>query len=178
MIWPTKSRSNAMAWMVVGMPRRLGRHPRGTKDRNKRVVYSMKRWTDRGTWKSSSLKATERFPMGLRPALFVIAAVIFAPYSSGDRPSEPPRGADLAARVLAPTVDEGAIRGTTPEVNHQVASRHVTKPNPAASLVIRALLAGVGLAVLWLVASHRLRVPQRSRHSPRLSRAPPLFQLA
>lgn len=118
--------------------------------------------------------------MQVRLALLIAAAVIFAPYPSGEEYPEPPRGADLAARVLAPTFDEGAMRSATQEVNHQLTSQHATRLNPERAVVgpVSALLVGVALSVVWLLRFERIRVLHRYRYSSKLSRGPPLLQLA
>jgi hypothetical protein len=115
-----------------------------------------------------------------RLALLVSAALIFAPYQSGEETSKLPGGADLAARVLAPTFDEGAIRGATHDFNHQLTTRHATRLDTEPSLVwpAGALRVAIALAVLWLLSLERIRALHRFRYAPRLSRGPPLLQLA
>jgi hypothetical protein len=115
-----------------------------------------------------------------RLALLVAAALIFAPYQSGGETSKSSRGADLAARVLAPTFDEGAIRGATQDFNHQLTSRRATRLNTEPSLVRPAgvLSVGIALSVLWLLSLEQIRALHRFRYASRLSRGPPLLQLA
>jgi len=118
--------------------------------------------------------------MRLRLALLAAAAVIFAPYPSGPTSSEPPGGADLAARVLAPTVDEGAIRSATHDVNHHLTSRQATRLSSAPSVMslARILQAGVAFSILWLLGRERIRSRHRLRCSLTLGRGPPLLNLA
>lgn len=115
-----------------------------------------------------------------RLALVVVAAVIFAPgwYARG-RP-EPPRGADLAARILAPTWDEGTVARAAPEVKPDPRGQYVERIRSAANFASLAAftLGTLGLGFLWLTASNRVRAIVRFRRSSRLSRAPPLLQLA
>jgi len=118
--------------------------------------------------------------MRLRLALLAAAAVIFAPYPYGPEPSEPSGGADLAARVLAPAVDEGAIRNATPDVNHHLTSRQASRLSSAPSVMglVRVLQAGVAFSILWLLGRERIRSRHRLRRSLTLGRGPPLLNLA
>jgi len=115
-----------------------------------------------------------------RLALFVAAALIFAPYQSEGETPKPSRGADLAARVLAPTFDEAAIRGATQDFTHQLTSRQARRLNTEPSLVrpAGAPWVGIALSVLWLLSLGQISVFHRFRHASRLSRGPPLLQLA
>ena len=119
--------------------------------------------------------------MRSRLALLVTAAVIFAPGWHEQGHPTPPQADHLAARMLAPTWEKGAIRRGGPEVEHEVKDRYIERLypiDPPAALLILALSIG-GLALLWLVASHRGPTPHRFCHSKGLSRAPPLrLQLA
>jgi len=115
-----------------------------------------------------------------RLALLVAAALIFAPYETGGEPPEPSRGADLAARVLAPTFDEGAIRGAAKAFNHQLTSRDVTRFNGGPSLVLSAETIPVGIAVfaLWLLRVEQIRLVHSFYRATRVSRGPPLLRFA
>jgi hypothetical protein len=126
------------------------------------------------------LGANGKGPMLPRLALLVAAALIFAPYQSGGETSNPSGGADLAARVLAPTFDEGAIRRATQDFDHQLTSQLATSPESGPSLV---RLAGdfwlrIALPVLWLLSLEQIQALHRIRNAPKLSRGPPLLQLA
>jgi hypothetical protein len=113
-----------------------------------------------------------------RLALLVAAALIFAPYQSGGETSKPSKGADLAARVLAPAFDEGAIRSATQDFNQQLTSRRLTRLNTELLLVRPAwpLRVGIALSVLWLLTLEQIRALHRFRFASRLSRGPPLLQ--
>jgi hypothetical protein len=115
-----------------------------------------------------------------RLALFVVAAVILAPGLYGQGRPEPAQGADLAARMLAPTWDEGTVARAAPEVKPQPRSKYVNRFHPTATFVyLFAFILGLlGVALLWLIASNHVRPFARFRHSSRLSRAPPQLQLA
>jgi putative transposase len=107
-------------------------------------------------------------------ALFIAAATIFAPGWPGD--SEPPQEADLWMRMLAPTVNEGAV----PKVKQQPSRRYEERSHlsvPFTGLTTSNLVS-VALLILWPIASIRTRVIRRLRHGTALSRAPPFPQLA
>jgi hypothetical protein len=119
--------------------------------------------------------------MQLRLPLLISAVVIFAPYQSGGTIFVvAPNRSDLAPRVLAATLDDGAQRPAAQEFGHQLTSpRRATRLNTDAPLVspIGALLGGA-LSVLWWLSIQQSRVLRRFRYAPRLSRGPPLSQLA
>jgi hypothetical protein len=115
-----------------------------------------------------------RFP------LLIAAALVFAPGWHGQEAPHYPRGSDLAARVLAPTVDEGAIREATTDAAHQLGARQAKRWRPSFSLA-GALTLGLGaiaLLILWAAAFHREPLPRLFRFRYRLSRAPPALQPA
>lgn len=125
-------------------------------------------------------RVAERVPsMRTRLALLVAATVVFAPGWQGDGSREPPRGSDLAARLLAPTVDEGAIRDAAADVKHQLDARQAKRgPNVTSATVAAFSFAATGLVILWVLASCRRRFsPLPALHAP-LSRAPPHLQPA
>jgi hypothetical protein len=113
-------------------------------------------------------------------ALLVVAAVIFAPGWYGQGRSGLPRGADLGTRMLAPTFDEGTVARTASEIKPHPRGQHVKRFHPAADFAyLGAFMPGtLGLAFLWRIAAKRVRPIVRFHHSIRLSRAPPLLQLA
>ena len=117
--------------------------------------------------------------MRSRLALFVVAVVIFAPGWYGREHSAPSQGADLAARMLAPTWDEGAVTRVAPEVKPQPSGQYVKRVHLTANFAfLAAFMPGtLGLAFLWMIACNRARSIARFSCSTRLSRAPPL-QLA
>lgn len=115
--------------------------------------------------------------MRSRLALFVVAVVIFAPGWYGRGHSARPQGADLAARMLAPTWDE-AITRAAPEVKPQPSGQHVKRFHSATNFAyLAAFMPETGLAFFWLIACNRVRSIARFSRSTRLSRAPPLLQL-
>jgi hypothetical protein len=118
--------------------------------------------------------------MRSRFALLVAAAVIFAPGWHGQGPPQRPRGTDLAARVLAPTVDEGALREATADVKHQLGGLQAKRWRPGVTLGALATF-GLGvltLAILWFVAFCSGSLFGLYRLRFRFSRAPPRFQPA
>ena len=117
--------------------------------------------------------------MRSRFALFVAAAVIFAPGWHGQGRPQPLRGSDLAASVLAPTVDEGAIREAAANA-HQLGGRHTKRWRPGITFEAVAAIGvgGVPLAIFWLVALYAAPQVGLYRLRFRFSRAPPRFQPA
>ena len=94
---------------------------------------------------------------------------------------EPSNGADLPARMLAPTVDKEAHRPAAQESGYQLTSRrHASRLNPEPSLLspMGPLLGGAALSVLWWLSIRQTLVVRRFRYTPRLSRGPPLLQPA
>jgi len=120
----------------------------------------------------------KRSLMRSRLALFVAAAVVFAPgwYAR----SEPPREAGLAERMLAPTGDEAAFTRGAAKIKPQLSGQYVKRIDPGASVAYVAafMLGTLGLAFLWLIACDRVRSIFRFTCWTRLRRAPPFLQLA
>jgi hypothetical protein len=118
--------------------------------------------------------------MRSRFALLIAAAVVFAPGWYGREAPQHPRGSDLAARVLAPTVDEGAIREVAADSKHQLSTRQSKRWRPSLTTAAIAAfgLGAIALVILWAVACHRESQPPRLRLCHRLSRAPPRLQPA
>jgi hypothetical protein len=117
--------------------------------------------------------------MRSRLALLIAATIVFAPGWNGPGRTEPPRGGELAVRILAPTFDEGQIREPAWDIKQNVRSRYA-KPSRSLPMFLGALgsaLTATALALLWLlfVGGERLIrcIPLRTT----CSRAPPL-QLA
>jgi hypothetical protein len=117
--------------------------------------------------------------MRSRLALFVVVAVVFAPaWQEGGSP-EPPRGSELAARVLAPTVDEGAVRDDVADVKHQVGARQAKRrPSFISTAVDGYGFVATVLVVVWMLASSRRSFLPRPALHAALSRAPPRLQPA
>jgi hypothetical protein len=119
--------------------------------------------------------------MRSRFALLVAAAVIFAPGGHGHGRPQAPRGSDLAARVLAPTMDEGAIREAAADVKHQFGGRQAKRWRPpiAFEAVSAFGLGALGLVTFWLFSFHfGSLLVLLNRLSCRFSRAPPRLQPA
>jgi hypothetical protein len=118
--------------------------------------------------------------MRSRFAPLIAAAVVFAPGWYGQEAPQYPRGSDLAARVLAPTVDEGAMREAAADLEHQLNSRQGQRWRP--SLTSAAIVAfgqgAIALVILWGVACYREQLPLRFHLRHRFSRAPPCLQPA
>ncbi|MDQ3662680.1 MAG: hypothetical protein M3454_16820 [Actinomycetota bacterium] len=118
--------------------------------------------------------------MRSRFALLIAAVVVFAPGWHGPGRPQAPRGIDLAARVLAPTVDEGAIRQTGADAKHQLGSRHKKQLRPGITFEAVATfgVGGLALAIFWLVTSYSGRLLGLFQLRFRFSRAPPRLQPA
>jgi len=109
-----------------------------------------------------------------RLVLFLVAAVILAPGWYGQGPPQQQRG-NLAARVLAPTVNEGEIRKPAVQQKHQLSGRQAKRWG--SDITIKAA-ATLGLGKVTLVGFGVVgfySVPVLARYSLlfRFSRAPP-----
>ena len=124
--------------------------------------------------------SAERSFMRSRFALFIAAAIVFAPGWHGQDRPQPLRGSDLAASVLAPAVDEGAISETAANATHQLGGRHAKRWRPGITFEAVAAIGvgGLPLAIFWLIGI--CAAPLIGLYRPRfhLSRAPPRFQPA
>jgi hypothetical protein len=117
--------------------------------------------------------------MRSRLALLVAAAIVFAPgWNERGRP-EPPRGGDLAVRILAPTFDEGQVRGAPWDINQHVRNRYAKPSQPIATFpgAVGLALGATALALLWLISLSGDRLIRCIPLRTGFSRAPPL-QLA
>jgi hypothetical protein len=106
---------------------------------------------------------------------FLIAAVIWAPGWYGRGQPQDQRGGNLAARVLAPTVNEGEIRKLAVQQKHQLSGRQAKRWG--SDITIKAV-ATLGLGTVTLVGFWVLGFysgPVLPHHSLlfRFSRAPP-----
>src|SRR5919108_1253849 len=112
--------------------------------------------------------------MRFRLALLLAASITFAPAWNGQGHRLSTRG-DLAARMLAPTFDEGTLREAPPEVKHQIGGRHPKRFR--SDIALGGLPAGapdtIGLALLWSVLICRITLTRRIDVSTTLPRAPP-----
>jgi hypothetical protein len=117
--------------------------------------------------------------MRSRLALLVAAAIVFAPGWNGRGRPEPPRGGDLAVRILAPTFDEGQIREPAWDIKQQVRSRYAKpfRSLPMSPGAVGFALSASALALLWLLSISRERLIRCIPLRRECSRAPPL-QLA
>jgi hypothetical protein len=112
--------------------------------------------------------------MRSRLALVLAAAVVFAPGWQGGTTPEPLRGSDLAALVLAPTVDEGAVRESVRDVKHQLGAQQAKRRPDVISATVTGLgLATTGLVIVWVLAFYRRRLLSQPTLHTYLSRAPP-----
>jgi hypothetical protein len=118
--------------------------------------------------------------MRSRFALLVAAAVIFAPGWDGHGPPQHPRGSDLTARVLAPTVDEGAIRSAAAELKDQLSGRHAKRwrPGLTVEVITTSGVDPLALVIIWVVTSYCGPFFGLNRVRFLSSRAPPRFQPA
>jgi hypothetical protein len=118
--------------------------------------------------------------MRSRLALLIAAAAVFAPGWYGQEAPQHPGGSDLAARVLAPTVDEGAIREAAADLKHQLSSRQGKRSRPSltSAAIVAMGLGAIALVIFWGVTCHRQQRALRFRLRHRFSRAPPLLQPA
>jgi hypothetical protein len=117
--------------------------------------------------------------MRSRLALLVAATIVFAPGWNGRGQPEPPRGGDLAVRILAPTFGEGQIREPAWDIKQQARSRYA-KPFRSLPMFlgrVGSALTATALALLWLLSVSRERLIRCIPLRRGCSRAPPL-QLA
>ena len=110
-----------------------------------------------------------------RLVLLFVAAVIWAPGWYGEGPAQHQREADLAARVLAPTVNEGEIRKLSSQQKQQLSGRQAKRWPPI--IMIKAVatlgLGTVALVRFWVVGFHSEPVLGRYSLLSHFSRAPP-----
>jgi hypothetical protein len=118
--------------------------------------------------------------MRSRFALFMAAAVIFAPGWHGQGAPQRPRASDLAAGVLAPTGDHGAIREAVADTTGQFGGRQSKRWRLGVTFhaVSAFALSASALAIAWLVTSYSASLFALYRLRFRFSRAPPLLQPA
>jgi hypothetical protein len=118
--------------------------------------------------------------MRSRFALLIAAAVVFAPGWYGREAPQHPRGSDLAARVLAPTVEEGALREAAADVMRQLGDQQARIRRPDITFESVASLGFGALATLLLwIADTFSRTPfGLNRLRSRFDRAPPRLRSA
>ncbi len=117
--------------------------------------------------------------MRTRLALLVAAAIVFAPGWNGRGRPEPPRGGDLAVRILAPTFDEAQFREVASDLEQHVRSRYANPSRPIATSpsAVGHALGAMALALLWLISLGSEHLIRLTLPPTGFSRAPPL-QLA
>lgn len=117
--------------------------------------------------------------MRSRLALLVAAAVVFAPGWQGEGAPDPSTGSDLAARVLAPTVDKGRVRDSLVDVKHQLGLRQTKRRPGIVSITVTPFaLAAIAFLLLWVVSCLPGSLIHLFRPRSRFSRAPPRLQPA
>lgn len=116
--------------------------------------------------------------MRSRFALLIAAVVVFSPGWHGPGRPQAPSGIDLAARVLAPTVNEGAIRETAADAKHQLGGGQAKRWRSDITFEAVAAMGvgGLAVAIFCLVASYSGPLACLYRLRFRLSRAPPRLQ--
>jgi hypothetical protein len=113
--------------------------------------------------------------MRSRFALFIAAAVVFAPGWQGQEAPQRSGASDLAARVLAPTGDPGAIREAVADTTGQFGGRQSKRWRLGVTFhAVSAFgLGASALAIAWLVTSYLGSLSALYRLRFRFSRAPP-----
>ncbi len=112
-------------------------------------------------------------------ALLVAAAVVFAPGWYGEGPPQPPRGSDLAARVLAPTVDQGSIRTAVADAKDQLGSRQSKRhADPVSTAAATLGFSAIASLFFWIIVPHAGSVVRPFLLRAGFSRAPPRLQPA
>jgi hypothetical protein len=118
--------------------------------------------------------------MRSRFALLIAAAVIFAPGWQGQGSPQHLQGSDLATRVFAPAVNEGAIRGAAADIKHELSGRHAKRWRTGITFEVIPTfgLGALALVIFWVVALYSGPLPGLYRLRFRFTRAPPRFQPA
>jgi hypothetical protein len=125
------------------------------------------------------LRPRRRVLMRSRVAILIAFSVVFAPGWPG-RGASRPEGSDLAARVLAPTIDEGATREAATGLKHQLSARQLERwrPGLTSATTVASSVTATALVILWIVAAYPGRLSSVRRFLNRFSRAPPHLQPA
>jgi hypothetical protein len=118
--------------------------------------------------------------MRSRFSLLIAAAVVFAPGWHGPEAPQRPRGSDLVARVLAPTVEEGAVREAVADVMRQLGDQQARIRRPGITFESVASLGFGALATLLLWIADTFSGPPfgLNRLRSRFDRAPPCLRSA
>jgi hypothetical protein len=118
--------------------------------------------------------------MRSRFAILVAAAVVFAPGSQGQGLPQHLHGSDLAARVFAPAVGDGAIRGAAADTKHELSGRHAKRWRTGITYEVfpNFALGALALVIFWVVTFYSGPCPGLYRLRFHFTRAPPRFQPA
>jgi hypothetical protein len=117
--------------------------------------------------------------MRSRFALLLAAAVVVAPGWYGQQ-TPVQRESGVAARVLSPTVDGGAVREAAADLKQQLGDRQARRWRPGITfgIVDSLSLGAMALLTFWIVGSYSRALLGVYRLHFRLSRAPPRLQHA
>jgi hypothetical protein len=109
-------------------------------------------------------------------ALFVALWVVFAPAWGRETGGRGEEGSDLAARVLAPTFEQGALRFApfSKKLDEDQPGNWGGGEGPAPPILTITILAAASVS---LIATGRPGGSFTERHTPRLGRAPPASSL-
>jgi hypothetical protein len=110
--------------------------------------------------------------------LLIAAAIVFAPGPRADGSSGAPSGSDLVARVLAPTVDKGALLLRARDADHLLGMRELKRRPRLVFLAVDAVQAVHTWLLLWVVSTAAASLIESCGRRIRFSRAPPLLQPA
>jgi hypothetical protein len=93
--------------------------------------------------------------MRSRLALLSAAAVVFAPGWYGQEALGHPRGSALAASVMAPTVEEGAVREGMRDVTRQLGDQQarIRRPDITFESVTSLGFGALAMLLLWIAAT-------------------------
>jgi hypothetical protein len=111
--------------------------------------------------------------MRSRFALLIAAAVVFAPGWYGQEAPQHPRGSDLGARVLAPTVGEGAVRESVADVMRQLGDQQARiRPDITFESVASLGFGALATLLLWIADTSPGPPFGLNRRRSRFDRAP------
>jgi hypothetical protein len=118
--------------------------------------------------------------MRARFALLIATAVVFAPGWYGGEAPQHPRGSDLAARVLAPTVDEGAVREVVADVMRHFGDKQarIRRPDIRVESVTSLGFGTLATLALWIADTSSGPPFGLNRLRSRFDRAPPCLRSA
>jgi hypothetical protein len=113
-------------------------------------------------------------------ALLIAAAVVFAPGWNGREAPGHPGGNDLAASVMAPTVEEGAVREGVADVMRQFGDQQarIRRPDITFESVTSLGLGALAMLLLWIAATFSGPPFGLNQLRSRSARAPPCLRSA